>query len=81
MNIADLRLGFRQENPYQQKTKNFSICLGLTSVEIFELVVKEGGFNGESYFQFLTNLFVNLEKRNIVNATIIADNLPFYKIA
>lgn len=79
--MADLGLGFRRKKPIAGiRSKKFGFCAAITSVETFEFVVKEEEFEGESYFWFLTDLFVKLEEKNIVNVTIIADNVPFYKM-
>jgi transposase len=47
---------------------------------LFEFSFKEGGFNGEFYFQFLTIIFEKLRSKNVNNATIVADNVPFHKM-
>lgn len=62
------------------RSKNFSVCAAITVNEVFKFKIREGGFNGESYFDFLRELFDKFDEKNIENAIIIADNVPFHKM-
>ena len=62
------------------RSKNFSVCCGITTTSVFRFKVKEGGYNGESYLHFLEDMCYQLESIDFSEAIIIADNVPFHKM-
>lgn len=73
------------ETPKKQVTtvrsRNFSVCAACKSNKLLYFEVKEGGYNGETYGNYLANLLQMLKTDNLQNQVIICDNVAFHKMA
>lgn len=62
------------------RTRNISLCCAINKTEIIGYQTNESAYNGNSFFQFLENLFIILREKGINQAVFIMDNAAIHKI-
>ncbi|KAF7687807.1 hypothetical protein CDIK_2996 [Cucumispora dikerogammari] len=62
------------------RSKNHSICAAISRGGIIHYSSQKQAFNGDSFINFLSELFRKMSVRRMFNFTFIMDNVAFHKI-
>ncbi|KAF7689862.1 hypothetical protein CDIK_2813 [Cucumispora dikerogammari] len=62
------------------RSKNHSICAAISKSGIIHYSSQKQAFNGDSFINFLSELFKKKSERRMFNFTFIMDNVAFHKI-
>ncbi|KAF7685700.1 Insertion element IS630 uncharacterized 39 kDa protein [Cucumispora dikerogammari] len=61
------------------RSKNYSICAAISKGGIIHYISQKQSFNGDSFINFLSELFRKMTKRRMFGFTFIIDNVVFHK--
>jgi transposase len=60
------------------RTRNISVCCAMNTTGILFYEAKTRAYNGAFFQEYLTHLTEAIQNRELTNATIIMDNVPFH---